>query len=246
MNLVKISNDINPRDNYILNALSPPEYNYISPHLEYVSLSSGEVLFEINQKVQYVYFPLTFIASLLCSLEDGTAVEIATIGNEGILGISAFLGGNGGLTEALIHKTGDGYRISTQSLQRALERSGGRRASNLHKILLRYAHSLFIQMSQTTACNRRHTLEKHLSRWLLLNFDRTSSNKIPLTQDSIGYILGVRRESITEAAKKLQNAGVIESTRGQIELIDRSKLEELTCECYGIIKSQVINSLPNN
>ena len=228
-----------PRENQILRALRQAEFEHLAPHLELVTLSRSEVLFEPNDKLQYVYFPVTATASLLCCLEDGTSVEVAMVGNEGVLGVSVLMGTrNVALTQAMINLTGHGYRISIESLQSALARSEGRRAGTLKKLILRYAQTLFVQMSQATACNRRHALEQQLCCWLLLSFDRGRSNSLSMTQESIAYILGVRRESITEAAGKLQQAGIIDYHRGHIELKDRVKLETIACECYGVIKEE--------
>ena len=172
-------------------------------------------------------------------MEEGTSVEVAMVGSEGILGVFALMGDrNEALTQALINVSGYGYRIPIKSIRQALTRSGGRRSGMLQKLILRYTQTLFIQISQTTACNRRHTLEQQLCRWLLLNFDRGQSHSLFITQESIAYILGVRRESITEAAKKLQQAGIIQYSRGYIELIDRTKLEHATCECYDVMKGE--------
>lgn len=224
-----------PRENQILCALKSSEFEQLATHLELVTMSRSEVLFEANEKLQYVYFPTTATASLLCCLEDGTTVEVAMVGNEGVIGISALMDGHETLTQAIVNIPGQGYRISVKSLQNVLARSGGRRTGMLQKLILMYARTLFIKMSQTTACNRRHALEQQLCCWLLLSFDHTRSNKLALTQESIAYTLGVRRESITEAAKKLQYAGVIDYHRGRIELKDREKLEMTACECYEVM-----------
>ncbi len=163
-----------PLLNYILRALSPAEFEHIAPSLELVSMSSAEVLYEVNEKLQYAYFPITATASLLCGLEDGTSVEVAVVGNDGMLGVSVFMGGDAALTQATIHSAGYLYRIPARLLQETLARSGGRRSGMLQHLLLRYAQTLIVQMAQTTACNRRHTVEQQLCRWLLLNFDRVA------------------------------------------------------------------------
>ncbi|SFF26739.1 Crp/Fnr family transcriptional regulator [Nitrosomonas sp. Nm166] len=230
-----------PRENHILRALRQAEFELLEPHLELITMSRAEILFEANDKLQYIYFPVTATASLLCCLEDGTSVEVAMVGNEGILGVSALLGGrNLALIQAIINVAGHGYRVSIKSLQNVLARSGGRRAGMLQKLLLRYAQTLFIQMSQTTACNRHHAIEQQLCCWLLLSFDRGHVNSLLMTQESIAYILGVRRESITEAARKLQQAGIINYHRGHIELKDKQKLEDTACECYKVKKEESI------
>lgn len=227
-----------PRENHILYALRQSEFERLVPQLELVTMARSEVLFEANDKLQYLYFPTTAVTSLLCCLEDGTSVEVAMVGNEGVLGVSVLMGKNETLTQVIVSKAGYGYRISKNSLQSALVRSGGRRAGMLQKLMLRYAQTLFVQMSQATACNRRHTLEQQLCCWLLLNSDRGYSNSLSITQELIAYMLGVRRESVTEAAGKLQDAGMISYHRGHIELKDRVKLEAVACECYGVMKEE--------
>jgi len=227
-----------PQQNYILRALSPHEFESIGPELELVSMSCAEVLYEVNEKLQYAYFPTTATASLLCGLEDGTSVEVAVVGSEGMLGVSIFMGGETALTQAIVHSTGHGYRISAKSLREALARSGGRRSGTLQQLLLRYAQTLIVQMAQTTACNRRHSVEQQLCRWLLLNFDRMHSSSLTMTQELIANMLGVRRESITEAARKLQRAGILNYRRGHIEVTNRAELETHVCECYSILKKE--------
>lgn len=227
-----------PQQNYILRALSTTEFDQIAPHLELIQLSSAEVLYEVNEKLQYAYFPVTATASLLCGLEDGASVEVAVVGNEGMLGVSVFMGGDAALTQATIHTAGHAYRISGKILRGALGRSGGRRSGTLQQLLLRYAQTLIVQMAQTTACNRRHSVEQQLCRWLLLNFDRVHSSSLAMTQELISNMLGVRRESITEAARKLQQAGIISYRRGHIEVTNRPGLETHVCECYGILKKE--------
>lgn len=229
-----------PRDNHILHALRQVEFELLEPHLELTTMSRAEVLFEAYDKLQYIYFPITATASLLCSLKDGATVEVAMVGSEGVLGVSALMGSDVALTQAIINIPGHCYRISIKSLHGILSRSGGRRAGTLQKLILRYAQTLFIQMAQATACNRRHALEQQLCYWLLSNFDRGRSNSLSMTQESIAYILGVRRESITEVAKRLQEAGIIEYYRGHIKLKSRIKLETAACECYGIMKEELV------
>ena len=237
---MKMSATCDPKENHILNALQQTEFDLIEPHLELISMSRAEVLFEAYDKLQYIYFPVTATTSLLCSLEDGVSVEVAMVGSEGILGVSAFLGRNEGLTQAVINIPGHCYRISLNALHNVLSRSGGRRTGTLQKLILRYSQTLFLQMSQAIACNRRHNLEQQLCYWLLSSFDRSHSNNLLMTQESIAYILGVRLESITETAKKLQEAEIIEYCRGQIELKDREKLETTACECYSVMKEESI------
>lgn len=227
------------QENSILGALTAAELDSLAPHLELVTLLHSEVLFEDNDMLQYVYFPVTATVSLLCCLEDGSCVEVAMVGNEGIIGISVVLGNNAKtLTQAITKIEGQAYRISVRELKNILARSGGRRAGTLKKLLLRYAQTLLVQISQATACNRRHALEQQLCTWLLSCFDRSNSSNLSITQELIAYILGVRRESITVIAKKLQEEGMINYSRGQIQLKCREKLEIHACECYSIVKNE--------
>jgi CRP-like cAMP-binding protein len=227
-----------PRENQLLCALTDSELELLVPHLELVTMSASEVLFEAYEKLHHIYFPTTSTVSLLCCLEDGVTVEVAMIGNEGMLGVSALMGRNEAPTQALVNQAGYGYRISINSIQSVLARNGGRRLGVLQKTILRFAQTLFIQVSQTTACNRRHTLDQQLCSWLLSCFDRGRSNNLSMTQESIAYILGVRRESITQAAKNLQEAGIINYQRGHIELKSRASLESSACECYKVLKRE--------
>ncbi len=228
-----------PQENHILCALEQTDYKLLAPHLELVTVSRAEVLCEACEVMQYIYFPLTATASLLCCLEDGTTVEVAMVGNEGILGISALMGRNESLTQVIVSKTGDALRISINSLQNILSNNNGAHSRTLQKLILRYTQTLLLQISQATACNRRHLLEQQLSTWLLSNFDRWYADNLPMTQESIAYLMGVRRESITEAAKRLQHAGMIDYRRGYIELKSREKLESNACECYEVIKGEL-------
>ncbi len=227
-----------PCDNHILGALSTSELNQLIPHLESMSITHGEVLFDVFDKLKYLYFPTSAIASLLNCLEDGTTVEVAMVGSEGLIGVTALMGRNESAMQAIVNRTGHVYRVSMASLQSVLARRGGRRSSTLQKLILRYVQTLFIQMSQNVACNRRHSIEQQLSSWLLFNFDRARTNTLSITQETISYCLGVRRESVTEAAKKLQDAGVIKYRRGQIELTNRLGMEKKACECYKVIKEE--------
>ncbi|MBA3756734.1 MAG: Crp/Fnr family transcriptional regulator [Nitrosomonas sp.] len=233
---MKISPD--PCDNHILCALTKSELNQLIPYLESITISHAEVLFDVYDKLKYLYFPTTAIVSLLNCLEDGSTVEVAMVGNEGLLGVTALMGRNESSAQAIVNQVGHAYRISMASLQTVLARSGGRRSGTLQKMILRYAQTLFVQMSQSAACNRRHTIEQQLSTWLLSSFDRAGTNTLSITQESISYCLGVRRESVTEAAKKLQESGVIQYRRGQIELTNRTGMEIKACECYGVIKGE--------
>lgn len=227
-----------PCDNRILCALTEFELNQLSQNLESVTLSHAEVLCDVSDKLQHLYFPTTATISLLNCLEDGITVEVAKVSNEGLIGVTALMGRNESLTQAVVIQTGHAYRVSMASLETILARGGGRRSGALQKLILRYAQMLFIQMSQSAACNRRHTIEQQLSSWLLTSFDRVETNILSITQESISYCLGVRRESVTEAAKRLQESGVIKYCRGQIELTNRVEMENKACECYRVIKSE--------
>lgn len=225
-----------PQQNHILRALSPAEFEEISPHLVSVTKASGETLYQGNDKLEYVFFPTTCVASLLCELEDGTSVEVAAVGREGVVGVSVFMGGSAALTQATIHTAGNGYRLSGKTLQSLLTRSGGRREGKLQKLLMCYSQALLIQMAQTTACNQRHSIDQQFSRWLLVNIDRVETNRLHMTHELISNMLGVRRESVTGAAIKLHRAGFIRYRRGLIEVTNRAGLEAHVCECYGIMK----------
>ncbi|SFF24785.1 Crp/Fnr family transcriptional regulator [Nitrosomonas sp. Nm166] len=227
----------NPRENHILRALGQSEFELLAPHLELVNLPRAEVLFDVYDQLNYVYFPITSIASLLCYLEDGTGMEVGTIGNEGCIGVSALTGGRA-LTQTVIKVEGHCYRISLKSLKSILARSEGRRTGILKKLMLRYVGTLFIQVSQATVCNRRHNIEQQLCSWLLLNFDRIHSSSLTITQESIAHLLGVRRESISDVAKKLRQAGIIDYRRSNFELKNKEELKTKACECYAVIKEE--------
>lgn len=229
------SEPLNPCHNYILAALREEEYARVAPHLEWVELPRGEVLYRFGEQLKYAYFPTTATVSLLCAMDDGTSVEVAVVGHEGILGISTFLGGSGALTQATVLNPGYGYRINAKVLkQEASDYSG-----SFQPLLMRYIQTLIAQMAQTTGCIRRHTVEQQLCRWLLLNFDRVPSGNLEMTQELIANMLGVRRESITEVAGKLQVAGLISYSRGHIEVLDRPGLETQACECYKVVKKEL-------
>jgi transcriptional regulator, Crp/Fnr family len=223
----------NSHQNHLLAALPAEDYERIAPHLELVMLHEGEALLEVGDKLRHVYFPVTATASLLCNLEDGASVEVASVGNEGLVGVSIFMGNEGALTQATVQTGGSSYRLSAKVLKEEFERGGA-----LQHFLMRYTRTLFIQMAQTTACNRRHSVEQQLCRWLLLNFDRLHTNTLETTQESISHMLGVRRESVTEAARRLQSAGMINYHRKHIEVADRSALEAHVCECYNVVRRE--------
>ncbi len=220
-----------PKQNHLLAALPAPEFDRLSPHLELVPMPLGEVLYESGGRLQHVYFPTTSIVSLLYVLEDGASAEIAVVGNEGILGISIFMGGQTTPNRAIVQSAGYGYRLNSQLLKQEFNRSGP-----VRPLLLRYTQALITQMAQTAVCNRHHTVEQQLCRWLLLSLDRLSSDSLIMTQELIANMLGVRREGVTEAAGKLQRAGLIHHSRGRIEILDRPGLEKAVCECYAVVK----------
>ncbi len=229
-----------PQQNHLLAALPPAEFARLSPQLELVSMQLGEVLYESGSKMAHVYFPTTSIVSLLHVLEDGASAEIAVVGNEGILGISLFMGGETTPSRAVVQSSGYGYRLKAQLLKEEFDRAG----PMLH-LLLRYTQALITQMAQTAVCNRHHSIDQQLCRWLLLSLDRLSSNELQMTQELIANMLGVRREGVTEAAGKLQAAGLIHYSRGHITVIDRKGLEARACECYAVVKQEFDRLLPH-
>lgn len=223
----------NPNHNHLLAALTPSESARLAPHLELVPMLLGEVYYESGGKLPHIYFPTTSIVSMHSVMKNGASAEIAGVGNEGLLGVSLFLGGNTTPSRASVCVAGYGYKLKTQLLMDEFNRGGP-----LQHLLLRYTQALLIQASQTAACNRHHSVAQQLCRWLLLTLDRTSSNDLPLTQELVANMLGVRREGITEAAGKLQQAGFIRSRRGHITVLDREGIEDHACECYNVVKTE--------
>ena len=219
--------------NRLLAVLPEKELERWLPELELVELSLGQVLYESGSTLAYVYFPTSAIVSLLYVLEDGSSAEIAVVGNDGIVGISLFMGGGSTSSRAVVQSAGKGLRLRSQAMKNEFNRGG----AVLH-LFLRYTQALITQMSQTAVCNRHHSLDQQLCRWLLLSLDRLSSNELVMTQELIANMLGVRREGVTEAAGKLQRLGIIHYHRGHIEVLDRPKLEILCCECYGVVKRE--------
>jgi CRP-like cAMP-binding protein len=228
-----------PQQNHLLAALPASDYERLAPHLELIPLKLGEVLYEPGVQLRYVYFPTTSIVSLLYVMEDGASAEIAIVGNEGILGISLFMGGETTPSRAVVQSAGYGYRLKAQLLKDEFQRFG----PMLH-LLLRYTQALITQMAQTAVCNRHHSVDQQLCRWLLLSLDRLESNELSMTQELIANMLGVRREGVTEAAGKLQDAGLISYRRGRITVLDRPGLEERSCECYQVVKKELDRLLP--
>ncbi|OGB34209.1 MAG: Crp/Fnr family transcriptional regulator [Burkholderiales bacterium RIFCSPLOWO2_02_FULL_66_35] len=226
--------------NQLLASLPAPEWQRIGPLLEPVDLPLGLVLYESGSKMSHVYFPINAIVSLLYVMENGASAEIAVVGNEGLVGIALFMGGETTPSRAVVQSAGQGYRLRAADIKEEFNRSG----PVLH-LLLRYTQALITQMAQTAVCNRHHSLDQQLCRWLLLSLDRLSGNELVMTQELIANMLGVRREGVTEAALKLQKMGLIRYARGHITVIDRDALEERVCECYRVVKTEYDRLLPN-
>jgi CRP-like cAMP-binding protein len=228
-----------PLQNHILDALPPPERERLFPHLKLVELPLGTVLYESGDTLRHIYFPTDSIVSLLYVLANGASAEISIVGNEGAIGVALFMGGETTTNRAIVQSAGSAYRLTGRRLKLEFERHG----EMLH-ILLRYTQALLTQMAQTAVCNRHHSVDQQLCRWLLLSLDRLSSDKLTMTQELIANMLGVRREGVTEAAGKLQNLGVIRYSRGHITVLDRPHLERLSCECYAVVKRESDRLLP--
>ena len=228
-----ISSIHDPNQNHLLAALLDAEFDRLAPHLELVPMLLGDVLYESGGKLQYVYFPTTAIVPMHYLLENGGSSEIAGVGNEGILGVSLFMGGNTTPSRAVVQTSGHGYRLKSHLLMEEFNRSGP-----MMRRLLRYTQALLTHMAQTAVCNRHHSVEQQLCRWLLLTLDRLPSNELTMTQELIANMLGVRREGVTEAAGKLQNHGFISYRRGHITVLDRAGLEGNVCECYAVVKKE--------
>lgn len=229
-----------PKQNHLLAALPPSEFERIAPDLELVTLKLGEVLYESGGRLTHVYFPTDSIVSLLYVMENGASAEIAVVGNEGILGISLFMGGETTPSRAVVQSGGFGYRLRAQQLKQEFNRGGP-----MMHLLLRYTQALITQMSQTAVCNRHHSVDQQLCRWLLLSLDRLPSDELIMTQELIANMLGVRREGVTAAAGKLRDAGIIQYSRGRIKVLDRAKLEAQVCECYAVVKKEFDRLLSN-
>src|ERR1700724_2963071 len=228
-----------PHQNHLLDALPTSDYQRLAAHLELVPMKLGEVLYESGARLRYVYFPTTSIVSLLYVMEDGASAEIAIVGNEGILGISLFMGGDTTPSRAVVQSAGHGFRLEAGLLKNEFGRFG----PTMH-LLLRYTQALITQMAQTAVCNRQHSVDQQLCRWLLLSVDRLPSNELKMTQELLANMLGVRREGVTEAAGKLQSAGLISYQRGRITVLDRPGLEARSCECYQVVKTEFDRLLP--
>jgi CRP-like cAMP-binding protein len=228
-----------PQENLILSTFPPRDRERLFPQLELVPMQLGEVLYESGDTLRHIYFPTDCIVSLLYVLENGASAEIAVVGREGAIGVSLFMGGETTPSRAVVQSAGFAYRMPGATLKEEFSRHGP-----LLHVLLRYTQALITQMAQTAVCNRHHSVDQQLCRWLLLSLDRLSSNRLRMTQELIANMLGVRREGVTEAAGKLQKQGVIRYSRGQITVLDRPKLERLSCECYAVVKRETDRLLP--
>ncbi len=232
MGIIKTASH-NPLQNHLLAVLPAEIFDSISAQLELIPMPLGEILYESGGQLQHVYFPTTSILSLHYVMESGATAEIAGVGNEGMLGISIFMGGNTTPSRAIVQTGGHGYRLKTRLMLEEFNRCGP-----MMRLMLRYTQALITQISQTAVCNRHHSVEQQLCRWLLLTLDRLPSNELTMTQELVASMLGVRREGITETAGNLQRAGLISYRRGHITVIDRAGLEKYTCECYNVVKQE--------
>ena len=228
-----------PRQNRLLAALPDAEWERLLPHLECIDMPLGKVLYESGDRLAHVYFPTNSIVSLLYVMQDGYSAEIAIVGHEGIVGIALFMGGNSTPSRAVVQSAGKGFRLKANLMMQEFDRAG----PVLH-LLLRYTQALITQMSQTAVCNRHHSLDQQLCRWLLLSLDRLQSNELVMTQELIANMLGVRREGVSEAAGHLHHAGLIRYQRGHITVLDRAALERRTCECYAVVRNEYDRLLP--
>jgi CRP-like cAMP-binding protein len=228
-----------PKDNAILSALSAAELKRIRRHLELVEMPLGKVVYESGRHLDHVYFPTDSIVSLLYVLENGASAEIAVVGNEGVVGVSLFMGGETTPSRAVVQSAGSAFRMSGATMKEEFTR--GR---TMQHLLLRYTQALITQMAQTAVCNRHHSVDQQLCRWLLLSIDRLAAPELTMTQELIANMLGVRREGVTEAAGKLQKAGVISYRRGHITVLNRPKLEAMSCECYAVVRRESERLLP--
>jgi CRP-like cAMP-binding protein len=233
-------NPQNPRQSHLLAVLPRSESERLFPHLELVPLPLGEALYESGDQLNHVYFPTTAIVSLLYVMENGASAEIAVVGNEGIVGIALFMGGETMPNRAVVQSAGHAYRLKGNLLKQEFNRAGA-----LQHLLLRYTLALLSQMAQTAVCNRHHSVDKQLCRWLLLSLDRLPSNELSMTQELIANMLGVRREGVTEAAGNLQSAGLIHYSRGRITVLNRPGLEARVCECYNVVRDEFLRLLPD-
>jgi CRP-like cAMP-binding protein len=235
-----MANERESRNNQLLCALPDAEWQRWLPQLEAVEMPLGQVLYESGDTLGHVYFPTSSIVSLLYVMENGASAEIAVVGNEGIVGISIFMGGESTTSRAVVQSAGKGWRLPAQAIKEEFNLAG----PVLH-LFLRYTQALITQMAQTAVCNRHHSMDQQLCRWLLLSLDRLQGSELVMTQELIANMLGVRREGVTESALKLQRAGLIRYARGRISVLDRQGLEQRSCECYAVVKKEYDRLLPN-
>ena len=228
-----------PKENHLLGALPDSTFQVLLPNLEAVAMPLGQVMYESGSTMTHAYFPTTSIVSLLYVMESGASAEIGVVGNEGVVGISLFMGGGSTPSRAVVQSAGHGFRLQSRIVKDQFDGAGP-----LMHLFLRYTQALITQMSQTAACNRHHSLDQQLCRWLLLSLDRLPGRNLIMTQELIANMLGVRREGVTEAALKLQRSGLIRYTRGHIEVLDRPRLQERSCECYQVVKTEYDRLLP--
>jgi CRP-like cAMP-binding protein len=228
-----------PRQNYLLAAFPPAERERLFPQLELVAMPLGKVLYEPGDALHHVFFPTNCIVSLLYVLADGASAEISVVGNEGLIGIALFMGGETTPSRAIVQSAGYAYRLNGQELKDEFHLNG-----EVQLLLLRYTQALITQMAQTAVCNRHHSVDQQLCRWLLLSLDRLTSNQLDMTQELIANMLGVRREGVTESAGKLDKLGIIRYARGRITVLDRPRLEQRCCECYAVVKKESDRLLP--
>ena len=228
-----------PRSNRLLAALPDADWQRWLPQLEWVAMPLGQVLHESGATLNHVYFPTTAIVSLLYVMENGASAEIAVVGHEGVAGVSLFMGGGSTPSRAVVQSAGEGFRLKSQALKEEFNQAGP-----VMHLLLRYTQALITQMAQTAVCNRHHTLDQQLCRWLLLSMDRLDGNELVMTQELIANMLGVRREGVTDGALKLQKQGLIRYARGHITALDRPGLEARSCECYAVVKKEYDRLLP--
>ena len=229
-----------PKQNHLLAALPDEDYARLLPDLEPISMPLGWSVYESGAPLRYAYFPTTSIVSLLYVMENGASAEIAIAGNEGLVGICLFMGGDTTTTRAVVQSAGEGFRLRASVVKREFALGGV-----LQRLALRYMQALITQTAQTAVCNRHHSVDQQLCRWLLLSIDRLPGNELMMTQELIANMLGVRREGVTAAAGNLQSAGLIHYSRGRITILDRKKLEARACECYGVVKKEFDRLLPN-
>lgn len=228
-----------PQQNLLIAALPSEARERLLPHLEFVSMPLGKVLYESGDTLKHVYFPTDSIVSLLYVMESGASAEISVVGNDGLIGVALFMGGESTTSRAIVQSAGSAYRVLGKRFKEEFNRHG----EMLH-LMLRYSQALITQMAQTAVCNRHHSIDQQLCRWMLLSLDRLSGSKLAMTQELIANMLGVRREGVTEAAGKLHRLGVIDYSRGIISVLDRDKLERLSCECYAVVKRETDRLLP--